>query len=60
VTTVGGNRLPGLVHQFSISFRFRRAYVNVAGERSESGFEVELIGQHYCIVQHVSGGCPHT
>lgn len=49
----------GLVHQFSISFRFRPAYVNVAGERSESGCEVELIGQHYCIVQRVSGGCPH-
>lgn len=20
---------------------------------------MELIGQHYCRVQHVSGGCPH-
>jgi hypothetical protein len=60
MTAVAGNRLRDLIHQFSICLRLRPAYTNVAGERSESGFEVELIGQHYCIVQHVNGGRPHS
>ena len=59
MTAVGGNRLRALVHQFSISFRLRPVYTNVAGARSESGFEVELIGQHHAMGKHRSGGCPH-
>ncbi len=54
-------RLPlsDLIHRFSISFRLRPAYGRVAGEGPEIGCEVELIGQHYAIGKHRSGGCPH-
>lgn len=48
-----------LISRFSISFRLRPAYRSVAGEGPEIGCEVELIGQHYAMGKHTSGGCPH-
>ena len=52
-------RLSDLIRRFSISFRLRPAYGNVAGDGPEIGCEVELVGQHYAMGKHVSGGCPH-
>lgn len=46
------------IRRFSISFRLRPAYGNVAGDAPEIGCEVELIGQHYAMGKHRSGGCP--
>jgi hypothetical protein len=51
--------LSDLVRRFSLSFRLRPAYGSVAGEGPEIGCEVELIGQHYAMEKHRSGGCPH-
>lgn len=54
-------RLPlgDLIRRFSVSFRLRPAYESVAGDGPEIGCEVELIGQHYAMGKHMSGGCPH-
>ena len=51
--------LTDLVGRFSISFRLRPAYAANPGEGAEVGCEVELIGEHYAMGQHVDGGCPH-
>lgn len=45
-----------LTRTFSISFRFRPAYMSAIGNDSESGCEIELIGQH-AAGQHINGGC---
>jgi hypothetical protein len=51
--------LSDLIRRFSISFRLRPAYGSVAGEGPEIGCEVELIGRHYAMGKHRSGGCAH-
>ena len=52
-------RLSDLIRWFSISFRLRPIYEDVAEHRLEIGCEVELIGQHFDSGRHVNGGCPH-
>ncbi|HZC24958.1 MAG TPA: hypothetical protein VE866_16605 [Candidatus Binatia bacterium] len=53
------SRLSERIRRFSISFRLRPIQGSVGEVRSESGCEVELIGQHYSMGRHVIGGCPH-
>lgn len=52
-------RLSELIPKFSVSFRLRPAYGSVYGTGEEIGCEVELIGQHYFMGNHVGPGCPH-
>lgn len=49
--------LRDLVRMFCISFRLRPTYVSLARDGPEIGFEMELIGTHQKIGQHVYGGC---
>ena len=53
------SRLGERIRRFSISFRLRPIQGSVGEARSETGCEVELIGQHYSMGRHVNGGCPH-
>lgn len=57
--TYGKSSLSDLVRSFSISFRLRPAFETSLAEGREIGCEVELIGQHYWMGEHVNGGCPH-
>lgn len=51
--------LGDLIRIFRISFRLRPIYVSVANDEPEIGFEVELIGTHSSMGEHVRGGCTH-
>jgi hypothetical protein len=53
----GRSCLRDLVHMFRISFRLRPTYVSLASDRPEIGFEMELVGTHAMVGQHVHGGC---
>lgn len=49
--------LRDLAGMFCISFRLRPKYVSLASDGPEIGFEMELIGTHQKVGQHVHGGC---